>query len=797
MSEEGASPNTVPARAPQYQPASWESPALPAPTVPKPSFERPLSAIRRYRWLMLGVLALSVVVGLVATRYVKPLYEVRATIWIEPTMQRGDMSGPIRSRELLNSSAWVELLRSYRIVDAVVRKLALYVRPENPTDQSIFFNFAVAQRFVPGNYQLKIDRTAKRWHLVLDNGALPDSGAMGDSVGRRAGLSWVIPALAFAGSGKREVNFTVSTPRETAVDLMKQLNAELPEKSNFLWLRLRDENPQLAQRTLNTWLNEYVAVAGQLKKRNLVEFDSILRGQLIYAETSLRDAERALQRFRVNTITLPSEGGPMAPGVEMNMSNDPALRSFFQQKIASDDVRNDREALEKVMAGAKSGSVPLEAALLIPSVAQSPGAQALRDAFAQLHVRQTDLAAKREAFTDQHPEVKDILASIQTLQTQTIPQLESQLLAQLKEREGQFDRRIKSASQELQSIPTRTIEEMRLRRAVTVSEGLYTTLKSRAAEAQLAEASATPDVTVLDSAVAPLHPTRNTAPMVILLAILGGLGAAIGLAMLLDAFDPKIRYPEQVTGELGLSIAGAIPAFPKGGVSSRSPEQISQLIESIRSVRMHIQNASGIPFSVAVSSPSPGDGKSFVAANLAMSFSDAGFRTVLVDGDTRRGILHEMFELPLGPGLTDFLCETTDIAAVIRPTKHERLSIVSSGKRQRRSPELLTSPAMAALAAHLRDRYEVVVFDTPPLSAGIDAYAVSAAAQNMMLVLRVGKTERRMASAKLEVMDRLPVRVLGAVLNSVRLRGEFEYYKFADGYALEEEEETSALTRSG
>ena len=112
---------------------------------------------------------------------------------------------------------------------------------------------------------------------------------------------------------------------------------------------------------------------------------------------------------------------------------------------------------------------------------------------------------------------------------------------------------------------------MRLRRAVAVSEGLYTTLKSRSAEAQLAEASATPDVTVLDSAVAPLRPTRNTAPTVFLLAIFGGLGAAIGLAMLLDTFDPKIQYPEQVTGELGLSIAGAIPKFPRGGADSRFP----------------------------------------------------------------------------------------------------------------------------------------------------------------------------------------------------------------------------------
>jgi capsular exopolysaccharide synthesis family protein len=727
---------------------------------------------------------------------VKPQYEVRATIWIEPSTQQSDASGPIRSRGLLSSTAWVELLRSYRIVDAVVRKLALYVHAENAGDQWIFTSFAVAQRYVPGKYLLKIDRTAKRWYLMLDNGALPESGALADSVGRRAGLRWVIPTVVFAGSGMRNVDFTVSTPREAAIDLMKSLDASLPEKSNFLWLRLRDENPQLAQRTLNTWLKEYIAVAGQLKKRNLVEFDSILRGQLVYAETSLRDAESALQSFRVNAITLPSEGGPIRPGIAMDNS-DPALRSFFSEKIGYDELRNDREALEKIMAGAKAGTVPQEAALLIPSVIQSPGAQALRDAFAQLRTRQIDLAAKREILTDQHPTVKDLLASIQTLQNQTIPQLELQQIAQWKEREGQFDRRITSAAKELQTIPTRTTEEMRLRRGLSVSEALYTTLKSRAAEAQLAEASATPDVTVLDSAVAPLRPTRNQAPIVFVIAILIGLGAAIALAMLLDSLDPKLRYPEQVTKELGLSIAGAIPAFPKGGVNGKSPEQVSQLIESIRSVRMHIQHAAGTPVSLAVTSPSPDDGKSFVAANLAMSFSDAGFHTVLVDADTRRGILHEMFELPMGPGLTEFLCEASDIALVIRKTKHEKLSIVSSGKRRRRSPEMLTSPALAAFASELRRRYEVVVFDTPPLSAGIDAYAVSAAAQDMILVLRVGKTERRMASAKLEVMDRLPVRVLGAVLNCVRLHGEFEYYRFADGYAVQEEDETMALTRSG
>jgi succinoglycan biosynthesis transport protein ExoP len=762
------------------------------PTVPKPAFERPLAAIKRYKWVIVAVVLLATLGGFAATRFVKPQYEVRATIWIEPQSPVADASGPIRSRELLNSSAWLELLRSYRIADSVVRKLALYVKPANAKDFWIFSNFAVSNRFVPGRYELQIDPQQKTWSLATSGARHRETGTMADSVGRSLGFDWVIPATAFSGRAKAKIDFTVSTPRETAVDLMKQLNAELPQNSNFLWLRLKGEDPQLAQRTLNTWIHEYVDVAGELKRRNVVEFANILQGQLRYAETSLRDAEKALEDFRVQTITLPAEGGPVAAGLEM--TRDPALKSFFDQKIEYDDIRHDREALEKVINGAKSGTIPWEAALLIPSVAQSPGASALREAFTRLAAQQTDLAAKRQLYTDQHPAVQEITANITTLQTQTIPLLATRLLVQLKQREGEYDTRIRGASRELQEIPTRTIEEMRLRRAVLVSEGLYTTLKSRYAEAQLAAASASPDVSVLDSAIAPLRPTRNTAPTLLLMAILGGLGAAIALAILLDTVDPRIRYPDQVNSELGLSIAGAIPSFPKGRVSSRSPEQLSQLVESIRTVRMHIQNAVPVPVTIAVSSPSPGDGKSFLSANLAMSFSDAGYRTVLVDGDTRRGLLHETFSLTNGAGLTDYLSQAASISDVTRATSHERLSFISRGRRLQRSPELLASSALPVLAAELRNRFDVVVFDTPPLSAGIDAYAIAAAAQNLVLVLRIGRTERRMASAKLALVDCLPVHLVGAVLNCVQLKGEFEYYRYAEGYGIEEEER-AALTR--
>ncbi|HEX6599583.1 MAG TPA: polysaccharide biosynthesis tyrosine autokinase, partial [Gemmatimonadaceae bacterium] len=732
---------------------------------PKSPLERPLAAIRRYKWLLLAVVLLSTLGGVIATKMVKPEYEARATIWIASETPLAEKGGPIRSNELLSSSAWVELLRSYRISDAVVQKLSLFVKPKADADSVLFRNFQVGDRFVPGKYVLDIPKGGDRWALSLAEGGYNESGAAGDSIGRKVGLLWQPSAQLLAHRAGNKVEFTVATPRETSVELTKRLVPNLAQNSNFLWLTLTDPNPRLAARTLNTWVNEYVKVAGELKRKNMVEFANILGGQLEYAESSLKTAEAQLESFKVNTITMPTENTAIAAGVQV--TQDPALKSYFDKKIEYDNLRSDREALQKVIASASTGETPYEAALLIPSVAQNPGAEELRRSFSQLYDLQAKLAAARQLYKDEYPAVRDLIGQINTLKTRTIPQQANQLLSQLELRETDYQGRIAGQSRDLQSIPVRTIEEMRLRRNVDVAAGLYTTLKNRYAEARLAEASALPDVSVLDSAVAPLSPTHNTAPKIMAMAVFGGLAAALALALLLDNVDRKIRYPDQAAGDLGLSIAATVPRLPKGGINSQSPEQVSQLVESFRTLRMNVVNASGpSQIALAVSSPQPADGKSFIASNLAMSFADAGFNTLLVDGDTRRGTLHEMFALPRSSGLTDFLAGDASDSAIIHQTGHEKLSVIPSGNPRRRSPEMLTSPLLTRLVADLRSRYDVVIFDTPPLAAGIDGYAIAAATGSLLVVLRIGQTEKRMAAAKMLLVDRLPINVLGSVLNA-------------------------------
>src|SRR5206468_6305821 len=113
--------------------------------------------------------------------------------------------------------------------------------------------------------------------------------------------------------------------------------------------------------------------------------------------------------------------------------------------------------LQNAIAGANKGTTPYESILLIPSVAQSPSAEALRASFKQLYQRQADLSTVQQIYTDKYPVVQEIKEAIHTLQTQTIPQQASGLLTQLKGRETEYETRIGSASQDLQQIPTRTI----------------------------------------------------------------------------------------------------------------------------------------------------------------------------------------------------------------------------------------------------------------------------------------------------------------------------------------------------
>ena len=747
---------------------------------------RYVAALRRYKWSMLAIVIAGTALGVAATRLLDPVYEVQGTIWIstEDGGPRREERGPIRAEELLNSTAWIELFRSFAVLDAVVRKMSLNLTPASEADAGAFAGFAVAERFAPGQYTLTLDAPRERYVLAADEVEI-ERGSVGDSVGRAVGFLWA-PTRESLGE-RQSIAFGLVNVRDVSVGLRDRLTAVLPERSNFLRVTLTGTNPGRTAGILNTWIDEFVSTAADLKKRNLVELTKILDAQLRSAEAGLRRAESALLAFRVRAITLPSEGGSLAGGTEL--ARDPVLENFFEQRTEYDNVRNDRQALELLVAQVRRGALPPDALLSDPSIAD--GNAELRIAIGDLNAKQAQLRSARQVYTDEHVTVRELRRSVDVLEQQTIPRLADASLDRLRRREEDLGDRIGRASTELRNVPVRTIEEMRLRRDVAAAENLYTTLQNRYDEARLAEASAVPDVSVLDAAVAPQWPSKDRAPLFVMMAFLASLGIAVGIALLRDQTDQRFRYPEQAARELGLNIIGAVPPI-KAANGPANPIEAAQVVEVFRSIRVHLQQSfdTAGPMLLTISSPGVGDGKSLVSTRLALSFADAGLRTVLVDGDIRRGELHARFGAASRPGLLDYLAGDASVKDVLHDSQHENLVLIPHGMKRERGPELLVSEGMAHLVSTLEAEFEVILIDSPPLGANIDPFALGMTTGNMLLVLRSGETDRRVAEAKLRTLEHFPIRIVGAVLNDLDLKGPYQQYPYLYGYGSLEEEWT-------
>src|SRR5690606_11351471 len=241
--------------------------------------------------------------------------------------------------------------------------------------------------------------------------------------------------------------------------------------------------------------------------------------------------------------------------------------------------------------------------------------------------------------------------------------------------------------------------------------------------------------------------------------------------------DARFRYAADVGKEFGLDILGSIPRI-QSGRRQAGALNTAQALEAFRELRIHVGFAYGSagPLTLAITSASAGEGKSLISSNLAVAFAEVGRRTLLIDGDTRRGDAHRLLRRERMPGLVDYLRDRSG-HDIIQSTDIANLDFIGSGSRGSSTPELLASTRLAHFIGTLKRSYAVIIIDCPPLAAGGDAVILSSLVGNMAVVLRTGTTDKQLAHAKLDQVQRLPIRLLGAILNDVDpTKGYDAYY---------------------
>jgi polysaccharide biosynthesis transport protein len=760
---------------------------------PQTPWHRYSSALGRYKWLVIGCLVLGTAGGLFAVRQASPEYEAHATIWIAPDERGGgggnQRNGPIEADELMGTASWVDLFRSFRVIEPVVRGRRLYLNYPG-VDSKLFHDFNVGPEYRAGQYELTVDKRGQQYTLSTKEHPL-EQGQVGDSIGRKLGFLWQ-PTREAVRPGQ-VARFSVATLTDAAENLLLRANTTLPDNSNFLRVTLSSSDPDEAAGTLNAWLAQFVAQSDTLKRKKVSEVTKTIGDQLQIANGRLGQSEENLRKFQQQNI----QASTSAPGLGINgtgnptpnmggPNTDPMLGAYLGAKVQYDNLQQDIQTTEQILSDMRAGTGTPDPLLAINSL--MIGADNLRAAIADYNTKAQALSELQRTYTDEYPAVVSAKKSLNVIQSQQIPQLANMALARLRTQANVLNKQLTTGGRVLNDVPTRTIDDMRLHREVQSASDLYQTLQKSYEESRLAELSTIPDVNILDRADSPRVPTKNTAVRTLLMAIAGSLGIGIALALLLDRLDQRFRYPEQATDELGLDIIGTVPALPSEARRLRDPEAASQVVEAFRTIRLHLVHMfdPSQPIVFTISSPGAGEGKSLISSNLAMSFAEGGRRTLLIDGDIRRGQLHSTFGTRQAPGLLDYLQGDTTLDEILQTTDFQNLTVVTCGARRHRGPELLQSVAMAQFVAAVKPLYDTIIIDSPPLGAGIDPFAIAHVTGNLMMVLRVGVSDRKMAQAKLAAMDRLPVRQLGVVLNDVAATGVFRYYSYLYGYKLEE-----------
>lgn len=405
-----------------------------------------------------------------------------------------------------------------------------------------------------------------------------------------------------------------------------------------------------------------------------------------------------------------------------------------------------------------------------------------------------DLSVETEGLLKRIVEVETEISNLQLKRTQMGQSFAAQhpsmiaLNTQLGDM-GEIKRKLESRVTDL---PDTQQVILRLQREVEVKNALYTGLLNKAQELRIIRAGTLGNVRIIDEAVVPERPIKPRKSLIAVLSLLLGLFAGVVVVFLQRTLRRGVTDSRQLETELGLTVYASVPFSDANRrlqyeaerrqdkrlplLARESPQDMA--VESLRSLStaMHfalLEKGSNV---VAITSSAPESGKTFLCANLAYLLGESGQRTLLIDGDLRRGNLHQLTGNERQPGLSEVLTRRAMLDGAVRPLIPGKVDLLTTGQIPPNSAELLMSKGFSELIQSARQWYDVVLIDTPPVLAVADAGVIATHAGAVFLVVRAASHTLDEVDAAIKRLRTYRVQVTGAVFNAYDPKGQNSLY---------------------
>lgn len=610
-------------------------------------------------------------------------------------------------------------------------------------------------------------------------------------------------------------------------NLAKQLKIEGIKGTDVVQLSYKGGDPELAAKIVNEVIDSYIDLNIKANQNEARTAKQVLVTEVPKAEEVVRRAESKLRLFKeTNKVVVLEQEAAAAVDTISKLGN-----QISQALAQLDDVKGRLEQLSsEAQVDSRQGVIESE-------LSQAPGVQKV---LAQLQETESQLALERTRFSLEHPTITNleekVLALKNLLKERTgqvaggaqitqgslqVGQLRQSLIADITRAQAErvgLERQIATLKQQqnayikrANNLPRLEQSQRELERKLQAAQTTYETLLKKRQEIDIAQNQKIPNARVISYA---LTPDKAEGPRKMLFIIGGaGIGFFLGIivAFTLDLIDRSVKTVKEAKEVLRYSVLGVIPTQGRNGKDHSSIPGLDRPIPKIigRDIPYFpVGNAYQIlqvnlkflcsdkPLkSIVITSSVAKEGKSDVSANLAVTMAQAGRRVLLVDADMRHPIQHHIWGLTNTMGLSNILINQASLDTVVQQVM-PNLEVLTSGVLPPNPVAMLDSQRMAALISNFGRDYDLVIFDTPPLSGIADAAVLSTLTDGILLVVRPGVVDLNSANAAKEFLTQSGQKVLGIVINGVNTKNEpNNYFYETKKRQIEQDLVSSSLTK--